>query len=102
MSKFQLALADRQCRMAELSLRCQNLITILCTSLYGARQEGEMVRDAADLFCQDLTRQYTGRRPTNQYFRQVTELGAAIADGGFKAIAGIDPGEILMRYPQER
>ncbi len=98
MSKFQLTLADRQCRMAELSLRCQNLITILCTSLYGARQQGEMIRDAADLFCQDLTRQYTGHRPTNQYFRQVTELGAAIADGGFKAIAGIDPGDILMRY----
>jgi hypothetical protein len=28
MSKFQLALADRQCRMAELSLRCQDFITI--------------------------------------------------------------------------
>src|SRR5262249_54478108 len=49
MSKFQLALADRQCRMAELSQRCQDLITILCTSLYGARQQDEMVRNAANL-----------------------------------------------------
>ena len=98
MSKFQLALADRQCRMAELSQRCQDLITILATSLYGARQESEMIRDAADILCQELTQKYTGRRPSNKFYRQVTELGAAIADGGFQSLAGIDPGEILMRY----
>jgi alkylation response protein AidB-like acyl-CoA dehydrogenase len=98
MSKFQLALADRQCRMAELSMRCQDLITMLCTSLYGARQESETIRDAADILCQELAQKYTGRRPSNAYYRQVTELGAAIADGGFKSIAGVDAGEILMRY----
>ena len=98
MSKFQLALADRQCRMAELSMRCQDLITILCTSLYGARQENEIVRDAADVLCQDLTQKYTGRRPSNQYYRQVTELGAAIADGSFPGLSDIDAGPILMKY----
>jgi hypothetical protein len=98
MSKFQLALADRQCRMAELSQRCQDLITILATSLYGARQDHEMTRDAADILCQELTQKYTGRRPSNQFYRQVTELGAAIADGGFASLAGIDAGEILMKY----
>jgi hypothetical protein len=98
MSKFQLALADRQCRMAELSQRTQDLITILATSLYGARQENEMTRDAADILCQELTQKYSGRRPSNQFYRQVTELGAAIADGGFESLTGIDPGEIVMRY----
>ncbi len=102
MSKFQLALADRQCRMAELSLRCQDLITMLCTSLYGARQTHELVRDAADLLCQELTSKYTGRRPTNSYYRQVTELGAAISEATgevtFPGMAGVDGGEILMRY----
>ncbi len=98
MSKFQLALADRQCRMAELSQRCQDLITILATSLYGVRHESEIVRDAADVLCQELTQKYTGRRPSNKFYRQVTELGAAIADGGFQSLADIDPGEILMRY----
>jgi hypothetical protein len=100
MFKFQLALADRQCRMAELSLRCQDLITILCTSLYGARQENEMLRDAADVMCQELAQKYTGRRPANSYFRQVTELGAAIAEGGFPGLE-IDAGEILMPYAAE-
>jgi alkylation response protein AidB-like acyl-CoA dehydrogenase len=98
MSKFQLALADRQCRMVELSLRTQDLITILCTSLYGARSTQEFVRDAADVLCQELSNKLTGRRPSNSYYRQVTELGAAIADGGFPGLEGIDGGEILMRY----
>jgi alkylation response protein AidB-like acyl-CoA dehydrogenase len=98
MSKFQLSLADRQCRMAELSGRCQDLIVILCTSLYGARQTDEVVRDAADVLCQDLTQKYLGRRPADGYFRQVTKLGATIADGGFKSIAGLAPDEILMGY----
>jgi alkylation response protein AidB-like acyl-CoA dehydrogenase len=100
MSKFQLALADRQCRMAELSLRCQDMITMLATSLYGGRTDNEMVRDAADLLCQELTSKYTGRRPSNSYYRQVTELGAAIADGGFPGVEGIDAGAILMPYAQ--
>ncbi len=98
MFKFQLALADRQCRMAELSLRCQDLITVLCTSLYGARQSDALVVEAADLLCQELTQNFTGQRPTNLYFRQVTALGAAIAERGFNGLEGIDAGEILMRY----
>src|SRR5262249_36623227 len=34
MRKHQLKLADRQCRMSELSARVQSLVVILCTSLY--------------------------------------------------------------------
>ncbi len=98
MGKFQLALADRQCRMSELSGRCQDLITILCTSLYGARQSDEILRTAADVLCQGLTQKYTGKRPGNRYYRQITELGAAISEGAFKSIAGVEPDEILMRY----
>jgi alkylation response protein AidB-like acyl-CoA dehydrogenase len=98
MTKFQLHLADRQCRMSELSSRCQDLIVMLTASLYGARQEAEMVRDAADVLCQSLRRRHTGERPTNAYFRQVTELGAAIAEGSFSLLAGVDAAEILMRY----
>jgi len=100
MSKFQLSLADRQCRMSELSQRTQDLILILCTSLYAAHQEDEVVRDAADVLCRDLVRKLQGRRPSNSYFRKVTQLGSKIADGGFKSISHIDAGEILMPYKQ--
>jgi hypothetical protein len=100
MSRFQLKLADRQCRMAELSQRCQDLITILTTSMYGARHGDPLVRDAADIACENLRQKLLGRRPTNYYFRRVTDLGAAIADGQFASIAGIEAEEILMPYEQ--
>jgi len=98
MSKHQLALADRQCRMSELSQRMQDLVTVLCTSLYAARQQDEVVRTAADVVCQDLLRKQTGKRPSDRYFRTITQLGEAIAEGGFKSIAGLQPDEILMPY----
>jgi alkylation response protein AidB-like acyl-CoA dehydrogenase len=100
MSRFQLKLADRQCRMAELSLRCQDLITILTTSLYAARQDDELVRGAADVLCTNLRQKLSGRRPSNHYFRRAMELGAAISEGRFESIAGIEADEILMKYDQ--
>jgi alkylation response protein AidB-like acyl-CoA dehydrogenase len=100
MSRFQLKLADRQCRMSELSQRCQDVITILTTSMYGARHEEPLVRDAADIVCQNLRQKLLGRRQSNYYFRQVTGLGAAIAEGQFRSIAGVEADEILMPYEQ--
>jgi len=98
MSKHQLGLADRQLRMSELSQRVQDMVTILCTSLYAARQNDEVVQKAADIVCQDLTRKLTGQRASDRYNRQVTKLGEVIAEGGFKSIAGLDAGEIMMKY----
>jgi alkylation response protein AidB-like acyl-CoA dehydrogenase len=98
MSKHQLALADRQCRMSELSSRVQDLVIMLCVSLYAANQSDEVVREAADILCQDLTRKLTGRRPSDRYFRAVTKLGERVAAGEFKSIAGLHPDEILMPY----
>jgi hypothetical protein len=57
-----------------------------------------VVQAAADILCQDLTRKITGKRPSDSYFRAVSKLGEAIESGGFKAIAGVEPGEILMPY----
>ncbi len=98
MSKHQLGLADRQCRMSELSQRLQDAVTMLCTALYAARQNDEVVRQAADVFCQDLRRKLTGERPSDRYYRTVTKLGEAIVEGGFKSIAGVHAGDIMMQY----
>jgi alkylation response protein AidB-like acyl-CoA dehydrogenase len=100
MSRFQLKLADRQCRMAELSVRCQDMITILTASTYGARSEDQLVQDAADILCENLRQKLLGRRPSNYYFRRVTALGAAIAEGQFQSIAGVEAEAILMPYEQ--
>ncbi len=100
MRKHQLRLADRQCRMAELSRRLQGLVVMLATSQWASRQEDELVRSAADLLCRDLTRGLTGRRPTDADLRAAAKLGEAIVGGGFSAIAGIGPEAILMPYDE--
>ena len=101
MRKHQLKLADRQCRISEISTRVQDAVTILCTSLYASRQTDELVREAADIICQDLTRKLTGERPSDRYFRAVTKLGESIAEVGFPGIEGLKPDEILMPYQNE-
>jgi len=101
MSKHQLKLADRQCRMSELSQRLQDMVVILATSLWAAKQSSPLIHDAADVLCQDLTRKLTGKRPSDSYFRAVTKLGEAIESGGFEGIAGISADAILMPYNQE-
>ncbi|MCO6045207.1 acyl-CoA/acyl-ACP dehydrogenase [Aeoliella sp. ICT_H6.2] len=101
MSKFQLALADRQCRMEDLSSRCQTLITVLATTLYASRQTNEVLHEAADVFCQNQIAKLEGERATNSYYRQITELGDVIADGGFPGLEEIDAYEIMMPYEKE-
>ncbi len=103
MQKFQLKLADRQCRMAELSGRAQDLITMLVTALYAGRHEDPIVRDAGDILCRQLHRKLNGHRPTNRYFQAVTDLGRRIAEGeangpGSLDLGSIEPHEILQRY----
>jgi hypothetical protein len=47
-----------------------------------------------------LRQKLLGRRPSNNYFRRVTELGTAIANGEFRSIAGVEAAEIMMPYEQ--
>lgn len=98
MVKYQLKLADRQCRMAELSQRIQDTVTILVTALWGHRQKDEASIGAADILCQDLRRKLTGERPSDRYFRDATRLADIILSGGFEKIAGVPREEILMKY----
>lgn len=98
MRRHQLKLADRQCRMSYLSTQIQSVVVMLCTSLYAARQNDEIIQTAADVLCHDLKRQLTGEQPTDAYFRTVTQLGKSIVDGGFTSITGLQPDEILMPY----
>ena len=101
MSKHQLKLADRQCRMSEVSQRLQDMVVMLATSCWAGGQSSEVVRDAADVLCQDLRRKLTGRRPSDAYFRAVTSLGKKVEEGAFEAIAGIKAEDILMPYADE-
>jgi alkylation response protein AidB-like acyl-CoA dehydrogenase len=98
MVKHQLKLADRQCRMTELSQRVQDTVTMLVTALWAHQQSNEAAAAAADILCQDLRRKLTGERPTDRYFRDVGRLGDLVLAGGFEALTGAPRAEILMRY----
>jgi alkylation response protein AidB-like acyl-CoA dehydrogenase len=103
MRTHQLKLADRQCRMAELSQRLQDLMVIVTTCCWAGRQSSPVVQAAADVLCRDLRRKLSGRRPSDADIRTTTKLGETIASGGFEAIAGagIEPEAILMPYENE-
>jgi alkylation response protein AidB-like acyl-CoA dehydrogenase len=98
MRKHQLHLADRQCRIAEISQRVQDTVVLLVTALWAKKQTNDAVVAAADILCQDLRRKLTGRRASDQYYREVGQLADKIIGGGYEALAGISAGEILMRY----
>jgi alkylation response protein AidB-like acyl-CoA dehydrogenase len=98
MSKHQLKLADRQCRMAELSQRVQDTIVMIVTALWGGQQKNEVAAGAADILCQDLRRKLTGERPSDRYFRDVADLADKIIAGGFEELAGVPAQEIMMKY----
>ena len=98
MRKHQLKLADRQCRMAELSGRIQSLIVMLATCLYAARQDDETIRQAAATFAQDTRNKLTGRRTSDRDFKQLGRLGAMLAEGGSPLLKDVPEVDILMRY----
>ncbi len=98
MRKHQLKLADRQCRMSELSSRTQSLVVMLCTCLHASTSDDEVVQAAADVLCQQTTLEITGRRIPDSFYRDITQLGETVVDGGFASLAGLEADEILMQY----
>ena len=98
MNKHQLHLPDRQCVMAAQSKRIQNAVVMLVTAIWAGNRDDSVVQEAANVICMDLRHQLTGHRNDSVYYREVTQLGHRITEGGFKAIAGVDAEQILMPY----
>jgi alkylation response protein AidB-like acyl-CoA dehydrogenase len=96
--KHQLKLADRQCRIAELSQRVQDTVVLLVTAQWGGRQANEVSIQAADILCQDLRRKLTGERPSDAYFRAASRLADGVIEGGYEALTGVKAAEIMMPY----
>ncbi|RMG35486.1 MAG: acyl-CoA dehydrogenase, partial [Planctomycetota bacterium] len=100
MTRYQLSLADRQLAMSELSQRIQSMVVMLVTALHAARQDNELVAEAATVLCDEIQRHLTGRRPTTAEFKRLSQTGAAIAEGGFPPLEGVMAPDILMKYDQ--
>jgi alkylation response protein AidB-like acyl-CoA dehydrogenase len=101
MVKHQLKLADRQCRIADLSRRVQDTIIILVTSMWAHQQQDKVMIAAADILCQDLRRSLTGERPSDKYFRACSKLADMIIAGEYKELASIDQADILFSYSKK-
>ncbi len=98
MRKHQLKLADRQCRMSEISTTLQNAIVMLVTSLYAAESDDPITIAAADVVCRELRGKMTGEKMTDADYRKVTELGGMIADESWSELRDVTSTEILMPY----
>ncbi len=98
MVAHQLKLPDRQCSMAELSQRIQDLVVMLTTALWADAQDDPLIRDAGVVLGNDLRCRLTGARPSGDEIRTTTRLGAAIADGDFRPLEGISADPVLMQY----
>ncbi len=98
MTKYQLKLADRQCKIAEISSRIRDFATIIVVGLWTGQQKSQGTRQAGELLCEELSLKLKGRRPDDGYYRRACELGQLIADGGFEEIDGIKPDPVLMPY----
>lgn len=98
MTKHQLKLADRQCRIAEMSQRIQDAITMMVTCFWAHQQENLVVEMSADILCQDLRRKLSGERPTDSYFKACSKLADMIIEGGFPGLNEIDRADIVFPY----
>ena len=98
MTKHQLKLADRQCRIAEMSQRIQDAITMLVTCFWAQQVDNRVVEMAADVLCQDMQRKLSGERPTDSYFKACSELADEIIKGGFPGLNEIDKTDIIFPY----
>jgi alkylation response protein AidB-like acyl-CoA dehydrogenase len=100
MVKHQLKLPDRQCRMAELSQRIQDTVTMLVTTMWAHGKGHEPAIASADILCQDLRRKLTGERPSDRYYKATMALADVILSDGFEPLVGVPVDDILMKYPQ--
>lgn len=98
MIKHQLKLADRQCRIAEMSSRVQDAVIMLVTANYANAEQNPTLVAAADILCQDLRRKLSGERPSDSYFKACSKLADMVIEGKFPGLSEVDCADILFSY----
>ncbi|HEY9776677.1 MAG TPA: acyl-CoA dehydrogenase family protein [Planktothrix sp.] len=101
MVKHQLKLPDRQCRIALMSRRVQDVIIMLVTCMWAHKQQDEVFIAAADILCQDLQRSLTGKQPSDRYFRACSKLADMIIEGKWKEINDVYKADVLFSYTKK-
>lgn len=102
MVKYQLKMADYQLLLKDLSMRCQNAVTMIVACMHAYKEKDELTTMSVDVLCQLLKKEITGRALGMTYSKACVKLAEAIvaADqkGECKMLAGVDAPEILHRY----
>jgi hypothetical protein len=101
MIKHQLKLADRQCRIADMSSHIQNLITILVTACWANNESNPVCIAAADVLCHDLRYKLNGQRVSDSHYRRMNEVADMIIEQGYPGLEEIEPSPILFPYSQD-
>ena len=97
MSKHQLGLADRQCRMSELRSGCKTLVISFARPLRGAAERRSRSAGGRHRL-PGPTRKLTGKRPSDRYYRRVTKLGESDRRWRLQKHRRAHPDEIMMLY----
>jgi hypothetical protein len=80
----------------------QDTVVILVTALWANTRRNETTAMAADILCQDLQRKLLGARPSDAYFKAVSQLADAVEAGGFEELSGVPGREIMQKYENKR
>ena len=97
MRKYQLGLADKQCRMSILSRRIQHLVTMMVTVCYTFAKADPLMAAIADVSCENLKNKITGSHPTDFQIRKSVSLGKTLANPQNGNVYD----SILMRYDEQ-
>lgn len=79
-------LVHRQAVALELAQRVTNAAAMLTITCYGRGLADAVARQAAACMANELGQRLTRRRPTSDYYRQITQLGEAVAEDQFDLV----------------
>lgn len=79
-------LVNHQAVALDLAQRVMNAAAMLTIARYGGGLTDPLAKQAAACMASELGQRLTGQRPTSGYYRQISQLGAAVAQDEFDLV----------------
>jgi hypothetical protein len=89
-------LVHRQAVAIDLAQRVMNAAAMLAITRSGLRMVDPLARQAAACMAGELGQRLAGRRPTPGYYRQISELGQAVAEDQFDLVRNAPHDQPIM------
>lgn len=91
-------LVHRQAVALDLAQRVMNAAAMLAITRYGTRLVDPLTRLAAACMANEVGQRLTGRRPTSGYYRQISQLGQAVAEDQFDLVRNAPHDQPIMPH----